>query len=138
MGRLSAEQFRKERVPQLFETSIQQVNSSVGTVASLVWDPTSRSITTYGALGSVPSGSTLTNPVIINTGTNVIYAGMGSAAAAATTGAAIQPGGRLVFEGYSQVAGTTTAGQIWAQTGVVGQTSSTVAGMATIAQAGVI
>jgi hypothetical protein len=116
----------------IFESGIQQVNSSVGTIASLVWQPSNTSATTFGPLGSVASAAALKDVMVQNTGTNVIYVGMGSAAAAATTGAQVQPGGYALFSGYSVTAGTAVTGNIWAQTGTVGQTSSTVAGMASV------
>ncbi len=117
----------------LFESNIVQINSSVGTVSSLIWNPENTSTTTFGALGSVASTATLKDVTILNTGSSTIYVGSGSISAASTNGLAIPAGGQLTVQGYSVVSPTGTTGQIWAQTGVVGQTSSTTAGIATVA-----
>ena len=117
----------------LFESGIVQINSSVGTVSSLIWNPENTSTTTFGALGSVASTATLKDVTIINTGANTIYVGSGSISATSTTGLAVPAGGQLTIQGYSVVNPSSTTGQIWAQTGVFGQTSSTEAGLATVA-----
>ncbi len=120
-------------MPGIFETGIQQT-ASIGSVSGLCWQPSNTSATTFGPLGSVPSGSVLTNVTVLNTGSSVIYVGMGSASAAATTGAQVQPGGQVTFTGYNVTAGTATTGNIWANT-TTGNTSTTLAGMTTLPQA---
>lgn|GEM_PF-2147240 len=124
-------------MPQLF-SSIQQVNGAVTGTASIVFNPANTSGTAFGPLGSFPAGTVLKDVVVINTGASAVYAGMGSASANGTTGAQIQPGGSLIFYGYSVTAGTATTGQIWAQTAGSGAVSSTVAGLATLSPATVI
>jgi flagellar basal body rod protein FlgF len=115
----------------LFESGIVQVNSAIGTAASLCWDPQNTSATTFGALGSVPSTATLKDVTIINQGTVAVYVGTGSISAGATLGLQIPVGGQLTIQGYSVVSPSGTAGQIFAQcpTG----TGQTVAGLASVA-----
>lgn len=126
---------RRDRVP-IFETAIQQVTASVGTVASVIWDTDSSSTTTYGPLGSIPAGSVLKDVVIQNTGSNTMYVGFGSIAAASTTGFEIKAGGELVYYGYNVTSTASSAtGDIWGQTGVVGQATSCVVGLASIPNA---
>ena len=118
----------------LFETGIVQVTSTVGTISSLVWQPSNQSTTTYGALGSITTGDTLKDVTIINSGPGTVYVGMGSIVASATPLAAqINPGGQLTFQGYTLTAGTSTAGNIWGITPTGGTTASTTAGLASIA-----
>lgn len=121
----------------IFETAIQQVTGSVGTISSTIWNTGNQSTTTYGALGSVPVGSVLKDVVIQNTGANTMYVGFGSISATSTTGCQVVAGGELVLYGYSVAATTNggTTGNIWAQTGVVGQTTSCVVGLASIPNA---
>ena len=114
----------------IFEAGIQQVNSSVGTVASLIWNPDNTSATTFGPLGSVPSTAVLDGLIIQNTGSVSVYVAMGSLSAASSTGIEITAGGQMYLPGYS-ASGGSTAGQIWGQTATVGDTSSTLAGLAT-------
>ena len=116
----------------IFETAIQQVQSAVGTAPAVVWDPGSSSATTYGPLGSVPTGAVLKDVTVINTGTVNIYAGMGTVAYASTTGALIPAnGGQLTFSGYN-VTSHGANGTIWANAGTVGFSSSTIAGMVSV------
>lgn len=117
----------------LFEAGIQQVNSSVGTIASLIFSPENQSATTFGPLGSVPSTAVLKDVTIINTGTVPVLIGSGSASAAATTGMSIPVGGQVTIQGYSVTNPSSTTGQIWGQTTVVGTTGSTLAGLASVA-----
>ena len=125
---------RKDRVP-LF-SSLQQVTSSVGTVSSVIWDTDNTSTTTYGPLGSITAGDVLKDVVILNTGSNTMYVGMGSISSTSTNGFQIPAGGELVLYGYSVTSTVSTAtGDIWAQTGVVGQTTSCVVGLASIQNA---
>ncbi len=114
----------------IFEAGIQQVNSSVGTVASLIWSPDNTSATTFGPLGSVPSTAVLDGLIIQNTGSVSVYVGMGSLSSASTSGLEITSGSQLYLPGYS-ASGGSTAGQIWGQTGAVGDVGSTVVGLAT-------
>ncbi len=116
----------------IFASNIVQVQSSVGTQPAIVWDPGSTSTTTYGPLGSVPTSSSLKDVTIVNTGTVNIYAGMGTVAYASTTGMLIPVGGQLTIQGYS-VTGRTGVGTIWANAGTVGFSSSTIAGMVSVA-----
>jgi hypothetical protein len=115
----------------LFESGIVQV-SSPGTVSSICWNPSNTSATTFGSLGSVPASAVLKDVTVINQGTVPVYVGMGSAAATTSQiGAQIPAGGQLTIQGYSGTVGT--AGTIWANTGVVGQTGLVAAGMASVA-----
>ena len=116
----------------LFENSIVQVNSSVGSVSSLIWNPENTSTTTFGSLGSVPATATLKDVTIINTGANTIYVASGSLSAATTTGLAVPAGGQVTVQGYSVTNPSGTTGQIWANT-AFGATSSTEAGLASVA-----
>lgn len=116
----------------IFESAIQQVNSAVGTVSSLIFQPSNTSATTFGPLGSVPSGAVLKDVTVINTGANPIYVGMGSAAVMTVLQAQVQPGGQLTFQGYNVTAGTGVTGNIWANTGVLNTTSSTVVGLTSV------
>ena len=117
----------------LFESGIVQVQGTVGTAPAVVWDPGSTSATTYGPLGSVPSAATLTDVTIINTGTVNIYVGMGTVAYASTTGALVSAnGGQITIQGY-KVVSRGANGTIWANAGTVGFSSSTVAGMVSVA-----
>lgn len=117
----------------LFETGIQQTNSAIGTISSLVWSPSNTSSTTFGPLGSITAGAVLKDVTIINTGTVAVLIGSGSASAAATTGFSLPVGGQVTLQGYNVTAGTATTGQIWGQTTVVGTTGSTLAGLASVA-----
>lgn len=118
----------------LFESAIQQVNSAVGTVASLIWDTDNTSATAFGPLGSITAGNVLKDVTIINQGSVPVYVGMGSAAAAATTGVQIPAGGQLTLQGYNVTSTASSAtGDIWGQTAVVGTTGATVVGLATVA-----
>jgi hypothetical protein len=117
-------------------SSLQQVTSSVGTVSSVIWDTDNTSTTTYGPLGSITAGDVLKDVVIMNTGSNTMYVGSGSISATSTNGLAIPAGGELVLYGYSATSTvSTTTGDIWAQTGVVGQTTSCIVGLASIQNA---
>lgn len=115
----------------IFESAVVQVQSSVGTQPAVVWDPGSTSTTTYGPLGSVPASTTLTDVIIVNTGTVNIYAGMGTVAYATMTGALIPVGGQTLFQGY-KVTSRGANGTIWANCGTVGFTGSSIAGMASV------
>lgn len=116
----------------IFETAIQQVNSSVGTISSLIWNPANQNTTSFGALGSVPTGAVIKDITIINTGTTNIYCGFGSAAVATTLGMMVTAnGGQLTLQGYTATGGS-TPNQIWANTGTVGLTSSSLAGLPSV------
>ncbi len=118
----------------LFETGIVQATATVGTISTLIWQPSNTSTTTFGALGSVTSGDVLKDVTIFNQGPGTVYVGAGSLAASATPlGAQINPGGQATFQGYSVTAGTATTGNIWGVTPTGGTTSSTIAGLASIA-----
>jgi hypothetical protein len=120
----------------IFATGIQQVTSSVGTVASVIWDSDNTSTTTYGPLGSITAGDVLQDVMIQNTGSNTMYVGFGSISATSTNGFEIKAGGTLVYYGYKVTSTVSTAtGDIWAQTGVVGQTTSCIVGLASIQNA---
>lgn len=118
-----------------FASEIVQVNSSVGTIASMVWNPGNTSVTTLGALGSVPSTSIFNGLVVANTGSNTIYLATGSLSATSAGGGtyslALAPASEIYLSGYAGTVGT--AGTIWAQTGTSGQTSSTQAGLPSVA-----
>ena len=117
-------------------SSLQQVTSSVGTIASVIFDSDNTSTTTYGPLGSITAGDVLKDLVIQNTGSNTMYVGFGSISAASTNGFEVKAGGELVYYGYNVTSTVSTAtGDVWAQTGVVGQTTSCVVGLASIQNA---
>jgi hypothetical protein len=120
----------------IFATGIQQVTSSVGTISSVVFDTDNQSTTTYGPLGSITAGDVLKDIVIMNTGSNTMYVGSGSISATSQNGLSIPAGGELVLYGYNVTSTvSTTTGDIWAQTGVVGQTTSCIVGLASIQNA---
>jgi hypothetical protein len=110
---------------------VQQVNSSVGTVASLIWDPSNTSSTTFGPLGSIASGNVLKDVTIINSGSGTLYVGSGSISATSSNGLAIAPGAQLTIQGYSAVGGS-TAGRIWGQTSAVGVSTSSITGLTSV------
>jgi hypothetical protein len=118
-------------VPYPFGTGIQQVTSSVGTIAALIFQPSCTSVTTFGALGSITAGDVLKDLVIVNTGSNTAYVGFGSISVASTNGLQIVAGGTLYLYGYNVTAGTATTGNVWAQTSVVNATTSFIVGLAT-------
>jgi hypothetical protein len=116
----------------IFESAIQQANSSIGTASSLVWNPENQSSTTFGPLGSVPSTAVLKDVTIINTGTVPVYLGSGSLAAGGTvTPLQIPVGGQVTVQGYSVSNPSGTTGQIWGN--VTSGTGSTLAGLASVA-----
>lgn len=117
----------------IFEGNIVQNNTSVGTIASLIWNPENTSSTTFGPLGSVSSTAVLKDVTIVNTGTVNVYVGSGSAAAATTTGLLLPVGGQVTIQGYSLSNPTGALGQIWGNVGTVGSTGSTKAGLASVA-----
>jgi hypothetical protein len=119
-------------VPYPFGTGIQQVTSSVGTVSVLIFDTDNTSTTTYGALGSITAGDVLKDLVIVNTGSNTMYVGFGSISVASTNGAQVVAGGTMYLYGYNVTSTAASAtGDVWAQTGVVNQTTSCIVGLAT-------
>lgn len=114
-----------------FASEIVQVNSSVGTIASMVWNPSEQSTTVLGALGSVPAATIFNGLIVANTGANNVYLTSGSVASTpADTGILVPPSSEMYLSGYSGTVGT--AGTIWAQT-AAGLTSSTQAGMPSVA-----
>ena len=121
----------------IFETAIQQVTGSVGTIASdhLEHRDTSPPPPTARWARS-PPGNVLKDVVIQNTGANTMYVGFGSISATSTTGMEVKRrrrGGLLRLHVTSTANNAT--GDIWAQTGVVGQTTSCVVGLASIPNA---
>jgi hypothetical protein len=117
----------------LFENGIVQVNSSVGTIASLVWNPENQSATTFGSLGSVPSTAVLKDVTIINAGSVTLYLNGSSQSASAANGLAVPAGGQVTVQGYSVSSPTGTTGQIWGQALSPGTTGATIAGLASVA-----
>lgn len=116
----------------LFETGIVQVNSSVGSLSSLIWNPAYTGTTTFGPLGGIAVGSSLKDVTIMNTGPGTVYVAAGSMAASATPiGAPVVPGGQMTLEGYSVTAANNTVGQLWGIVATGGSNSSTTAGLAT-------
>jgi hypothetical protein len=113
-----------------FASGIVQVNGSVGTICSMVWNPGSTSTTTFGSLGSVPATASFTGLIVANTGTNAIYLSSGSVAASAATGVQVAAGSEMLLTGYSGTVGT--AGTIWAQTLTAGTTSSAQSGLPSV------
>ena len=118
----------------LFETGIVQVNSSVGSISSLIWQPANTSTTTFGPLGSITAGDTLRDVTIMNTGPGTIYAAGGSiVASAAPIGLQIPPGGQATLQGYLVVAANNANGNIWACAATGGAASSATTGLASVA-----
>ncbi len=118
----------------LFETGIVQVTSAVGSLSSVIWQPSNTSTTTFGPLGSITVGDVLKDVTILNQGPGTIFAGAGSIAAAALpTGLPIPPGGQCTVQGYNITAANTTNGQIWAITATGGTTASVQVGLASVA-----
>jgi hypothetical protein len=117
----------------LFENGIVQVSTAVGSVSSLIWQPSNTSTTTFGSLGSVASGAVLKDVTILNTGTATIYVNSGSAAVGTTLGLQVPSGAQATVQGYNVTAGTAVTGNIWANTSGTGLTSSTTVGLATVA-----
>jgi hypothetical protein len=118
----------------LFETGIVQVTSGLGSISALIWQPSNQSATTFGSLGSITAGDVLKDVTIINQGPGTIYAANGSiAASAAPLAMPIPPSGQATFQGYSQTAGTSTAGNIWAIGATGGTTASVIVGLASVA-----
>jgi flagellar basal body rod protein FlgF len=116
----------------IFETSIQQVNSNIGTSYSLIWNPENTSTTTFGALGSVSSTATLKDVTIMNTGTVTVFAGSGTQTAGGSAGSlAIPVGGQVTIQGYNVTNPSGTTGQIWGNTTT--GTGATTAGLASVA-----
>ena len=119
----------------IFEAGIVQVNSAVGTISSLIWNPSNTSATTFGSLGSVPASAVLKDVTVVNQGTTPVYVSSGSIASTTPLlGVAIPVGGQMTIQGYSGTVGT--AGSLWAQAGTVGAsqlTGQVAAGMASVA-----
>jgi hypothetical protein len=116
----------------IFETGIQQIQSSIGTTSALVWNPENTSTTTFGPLGSVSATATLQNVIIMNTGTVTVFVGNGSLTAGnASTPLGILPGGLVLVQGYSVTNPSGTTGQLWANTTT--GTGSTLSGLASVA-----
>jgi hypothetical protein len=116
----------------LFESSIVQVQSTIGTTSALVWNPENGSTVTFGAYGSVPSTATLKDVIVQNTGTTTVYIGSGSlSAGGSTTPLQIPVGGYVLVSGYSVTNPSGSTGQIWGNT--TSGTGSTLAGMASLA-----
>ena len=116
----------------IFENGIVQVNSSIGTASSLIWNPENSSTTTFGPLGSVSAAAVLKDVTILNTGTVTVFAGSGSlTAGGASTPLAIPVGGQLTIQGYSVTNPSGVVGQIWGNTTT--GTGSTTAGLASVA-----
>lgn len=117
----------------LFETGIVQVNSAVGTLSSLIWNPSNGSTTTFGSLGSITTGDILKDVTILNTGTGTIYAAGGTTVAgAAPIGLPIPPGGQLTIQGYNVTAAATVPGGPVYGICATGAASSTTAGLASV------
>lgn len=117
----------------LFETGIVQVQSTVGTLSALVWQPSNTSTTTFGAAGSITAGSVLKDVTIINTGTATISLASGTTTAGATpVGLQLPAGAQVTIQGYNVTAGTATTGNIWGIC-ATGLSTSTIAGLASVA-----
>jgi hypothetical protein len=117
-----------------FESGIVQVNAAVGTISSLIWNPSNTSTTTFGALGSVSASAVLKDVTVINQGTTSVYIASGSIASSTPTlGVLLPVGGQLTIQGYSGTVGT--AGSLWAQAGSItaGLTGAVAVGMASVA-----
>lgn len=121
----------------IFGDAIVQVSTNVGTIASLVFDPNNTSATTFGSLGSVPSGAVIKDVMLVNSGTANVYLNWSSQSAAAANGILLPVGGAVPLLGYTATGGTTT-NRIWGQTGTVGLTGAVTVGLLTVGVAGVI
>jgi hypothetical protein len=117
----------------LFENGIVQVQSSVGTLSVLLWQPSNTSATTFGAAGSVPSGAALKDVTIVNQGTATIYVSSGTTTAGATpAGLQVPVNSQLTIQGYNVTAGTATTGNIYGIC-ATGLSSSSLTGLASVA-----
>lgn len=123
-------------MPAIFETAIIQNSSSVGTIASLVFNPANTSATTFGPLGSVPSTALFKDVMFSNVGTANVYLNYSSQSAAAANGVLCPVGGGVIILGLN--AGTATANQVWGQTGTAGLTGAVSVGLLSVGVAGVI
>lgn len=95
-----------------------QTTASVANTATQIYDTSA---------SGIPTGVTLKNLTIVNTGSTTFY--VGQSAVTAVTGIAVPAGGQLTIEGYSH-AQADTAGDVYAIT--ASGTSSAIAGLATV------
>lgn len=95
-----------------------QTTASVTTTATQIYNT---------AATGIPTGVTLKDLTIINTGTVTIYLGQSTVTAA--TGLPLPAGAQITYNGYSHAQGD-TAGNVYAIT--ASGTSSTIAGLATV------
>jgi hypothetical protein len=98
-------------VPGIFVTSppAYQSTPSLGTTAAQVYSGTG--VTVGGSAYAFPSGVTLSNLIIQNSGTATAYVGQGSTVSA-TTGLAILAGSNIVIEA-SVAQGTASTFNLW-------------------------
>ena len=112
----------------LFETGIVQVNSAVGTLSSLIWQPSNTSTTTFGPLGSQTVGNVLKDLIINNTGTATCF--IGTTSGITDIGAPVAPGGSMILYGYvATVTASSATGDLYAITAA--GTTSVEVGLAT-------
>lgn len=100
-----------------------QTTASVGTTATLIWSGT------FTALAGISPAVSLRDITIVNTGSNPIYVGGSSVTTAALY---VPAGGQVTIQGWTATSNTTTR-DIYAIVLGVGLTSSTQAGLATLA-----
>ena len=103
----------------LFANSSATQTAAPGTAATLIFDTDA---------SGIPTGATLNDITIVNTGSVTCYLG-GSAVAATTGGLILKPGGQCTLANQSALQSSTT-GDIYAIT--ASGTTTTLAGLATV------
>lgn len=96
-----------------------QTTASVGNTATQIYNTSATGI---------PTGVTLHDLTVVNTGSTTIY--LGQSAVTAVTGLALPAGAQVTFNGWSHAQGDAT-GNVYAIT--ASGTSSAIAGLATVA-----
>ena len=101
----------------IFETGYAPV-TAVGTVASIAFNS--------GSVTTTASSASPISIIVVNQGANTVYINGGSVAAAASLGVPLTQGQEMVW------VGGTTPITLWANTGVVGQSSTVQAGLGSL------
>lgn len=100
-----------------------QTTASIGGTAVLVWSGT------FTALAGISPAVTVRDITVVNTGANNLWVGGSSVS---TVGMFLPPGGQLTVQGWSATSNTTTR-DVYAVAASGAATSSTAAGLATLA-----
>lgn len=101
----------------IFETGYAPV-STVGTVPSIIF--------VSGSVTTTASSASPISIIVVNQGASTVYIGGGSIGATTSTGVPLTQGQELVW------VGGTTPITLWANTGVVGQSTTVQAGLGTL------